>query len=199
LAEALASIPEADRAKVIADHYRRHYGGDTLEYDFDSASKLDSTPFADALATAAVGESRNQSAKSVLGLWGAVDPDGALAWAAQQSEPTLRTAAFMGAVEGWANHDAWTVSQWLADQPRGPDRDAATHQLARSLRDQEPDSAWIWAADISDANTRLEARAAVLRKWRESDPSAAGAAVSALPNLAPTERQKLSDTLAGKD
>jgi len=199
LPETLASIPEADRADVIANYYRRHYGGGMLEHNISGVRNLDPTPFAEALVSTPPGESRDRSAKNVLGLWGAVDPDGAVAWAVQQPEPTLRSASLMGAIEGWANHDAWSVSQWLAEQPRGPDRDTATHQLARSLRNQEPDSAWIWASDIADAHTRLEARAAVLRQWRASDPTAARAAVSALPNLPPAEKQKLTDTLAGKD
>ena len=61
------------------------------------------------------------------------------------------------------------------------------------------DSAWTWAADIADPATRLEARAAVLRSWRDLDAVAAGEAVATLPQLTPAERQKLTDTLARTD
>ena len=196
LPDALAIIPESDRAEVIKEHLRMHFSDRMLD---DGYPALDPAIFANSLLDTPVGKARDEATKAALGRWGALDPVAAVEWAGQQPAGDLRTASLMGAVEGWAEYDAWSVSQWLAEQPRGPDRDAATHQLARSLRTQEPDSAWTWAADIADPATRLEARAAVLRSWRDLDAVAAGEAVATLPQLTPAERQKLTDTLARTD
>jgi hypothetical protein len=198
LRESLASIPEADRPAVIKEQVRRDFSDDLIEWG-GSEGEFHPTLLTDSLSTAPAGDERDVAMKSVLARWGAVDPVRAVEWAVAQDDPATRTASVMGAMEGWAKHDAWSASQWLAAQPRGPDRDAAAHQLARSLRDQEPDSAWTWTGDIGEPAIRLEARAAVLRKWRDSDAEAARSAVDSLQNLTEPERQKLADTLAHKD
>lgn len=199
LEKLLATIPPADRAAVIQDNVRMSYGDGMLDVDSGSGSSFQATAFAGALAGTPPGEARDAATRRVFQTWGALDPDAALTWVVQQPDADLRRTSLMSTMEGWAKYDAWAASQWLADQPRGPDRDTATHQLARSLRDVEPDSAWTWAADIGDPAIRLEARAAVLRQWRAADAAAAQAAVAALTHLTPPERQKLTDTLAGRD
>lgn len=201
MADLLATIPRADRATVISAQIGRQYSDGMLELGGDNMRAFPSTVLvlADALAQTPADAARDGAAKRIFQTWGALEPDAALEWSTRQPDAELRQSALMGTMEGWAKYDAWAASQWLAEQPRGQDRDAATHQLARSLREVEPDSAWTWASDIGDESVRLEARAAVLRKWRDSDAEAARAAVSSLTGLNPAAQQKLSDTLAGKD
>ena len=188
-----ALIPAEDRAAALAQGLAPQYEERMLPHEAPFAS------LGAELARTPPGEDRAKASRALYQIWGAQAPEDALAHAAVQADAVMQTDGVMGAVEGWAKYDAWSASQWLAEQPPGVARDAAAHQLSRSLSAAEPDSAWAWAADIGDPATRQEARAGVLRHWREADPASAAAAVESTKTLAPAERQKLAAILAGQD
>jgi hypothetical protein len=196
MAAALQMVPPEHRAQVLYDQVRMNYSDGMMDH---------SPPFQGALMAAALeglppGETTDRAFIKVAETWGANDPQAALAWAGQQTDPGLREKATGAAVAAWAREDAWGTSEWIDALPAGELRDNSSHHLARALRTEEPESAWTWAGSIGDPATRLEAQAAVLRKWRDSSAPDAQAAVEAIAaGLPPADRQRLVDTLQGRD
>lgn len=189
-------VPPSMRAGFLEEFVKSNFSDDLGEY----APPFNGPAMAKALEGLPPGESTNSAVTTVAAGWGAADPLAALAWAAGYSDAGLREKAAGAAVEAWAKEDAWGASQWLDAQPPGEQRDVAAHHLARVLRTDDPESAWIWAGSISDPATRMEARAAVLRKWRDSSAADAQAAVEKLSaDLPGPEQQKFTDTLNHKD
>lgn len=192
VAAAIAGIPAEYRAGILYDQVRENYS----EHMMDHSPPFEGARFAAALDGVPASESKDRAVAMVAGTWGAADPLAALEWAGQQPDPAMREKAAGATVEAWAAEDAWGASEWIKAQPPGESRDMAAHHLAQALRTEEPESAWEWAADIGDAATRMEAQLAVLRKWRDSSPGEARAAVEAIADsLAPAARQQLMDTL----
>ncbi len=113
--------------------------------------------------------------------WGRADPLSAVDWSASLTEEAQRHEAVRRSVMGWAGEDAWGASEWTAAQPAGAVRDAAAAALVHELADEEPDSAWRWAAGIGDAETRHKHEIMVFATWRGTDAAAADAALNTLP------------------
>ncbi len=192
LEQLLSAIPAADRAAVIREQVRLHDRDRAME-DQSDEPEFEAAVLANALVATPPDEARDGAAKQVFQVWGALDPHAALAWLTPQPDAALRRSALMGTMHGWTKYDDWAASQWLAAQPRGVERDLATRQFVRAVGEVNPESAWTWAAEIGDPATRFDARADVLRHWRDADAPAAQAAVSALTDLTPAEKQKLTD------
>ncbi len=196
VAAAISRVPAQQRAEVFYDQVHLDYGMPFQQMN----SRFDGASFAATLADVPASEAKSRSMTLLAEVWGTSDPLSALEWAGKQTDAGEREKAAGAAVEAWAKQDAWGASEWIKEQPPGADRDTAAHHLARVMRNEEPQSAWAWAGDIQDPATRLEAQTAVLRKWRDSSATDAQAAVEALPEtLTPAERQRLTDTLAGRD
>jgi hypothetical protein len=195
LAAVFERIPPEHRADILYGQMQARYSGGEIEegYSFDGAR------FAAALVDLPASESKDRALSSVAGIWGTADPLAALEWSRQQTDADVREKSAGAAVEAWARQDAWGASEWIKEQPPGVERDMAAHHLARVLRTDEPQSAWAWAADIQDPATRLEAQAAVLRKWRDSSAADARTAVDAVKDsLPPADRERLVNALEGR-
>lgn len=196
VAAGFGDIPPSLRAGLLEEFVKMNFSDEPSDY----APPFNGPAMAKALEGLPPAESTISAVTTVAAGWGASDPLAALAWAAGQSDAGLREKAAGAAVESWAKEDAWGASQWLNDQPPGEQRDVAAHHLARVLRSDDPESAWVWAGSISDPAIRMEARAAVLRKWRDSSSADAQAAVEKLSaGLPGPEQQKFTDTLNHKD
>lgn len=196
VSDALMEIPPQFRGEIMADQVRMNYDDGMMDY----SPPFDGPRMAKALEGLPPSEATDKAVSRVAESWGASDPLAAMTWAAGQSDAGLREKATGAAMESWAKEDAWGASQWIDALPPGEQRDVAAHHLARVLRNDEPESAWTWAASISDPAIRLEARSAILRKWRDSGATNAQNAVNNLPaDLPAPDRQKLIDTLNHKD
>jgi hypothetical protein len=69
--------------------------------------------------------------------------------------------------------DSLPTSQWVAELPRGPFRDGAAASLSQTLLSRDPEAAWRWARDISDASLRREALKPAAAEWLKQQPEAA--------------------------
>lgn len=192
MAQTMKLIPPDYRAPILANEVRMNYADGMLEF----SAPFDGPAYASALEGLPEGPSTDKAFTQIASAWGSMEPEAALVWATGQSDARLRKTATGAAVEAWAKQDAWGTSQWVDAQPPGETRDTAAHHLARSLRKEEPVSAWTWAGSIGDPATRLEAQAAVLREWRNSSAPDAAAAVEGIADkLEPADRQKLVEAL----
>jgi hypothetical protein len=196
VAAVIAGIPAEHRADILCNQVKERYS----EHMMDHSPPFEGARFAAALDGVPASEAKDRAIAMIAGTWGAADPLVALDWAWKQADAGIREKSAGATVEAWAAEDAWGASEWIKAQPPGESRDIAAHHLARALRTEEPESAWAWATDIGDAATRVEAQAAVLRKWRDSSAAEARAAVEAVvDSLTPAARQQLMDTLDRRD
>jgi hypothetical protein len=87
--------------------------------------------------------------------WASDNPIGAAAWAVARQ---------------WASYDEAAAAAWVATLAPGAARDQAANVLADVLADSEPNTAWKWAASISDGWERAQALLDLGGKWNDAQP-----------------------------
>jgi hypothetical protein len=132
------------------------------------------------------------AATSLAWDWGSVDPEGAMGWANELPEE-FTDAVVSSAARGWAEHDAFGLSEYLIEAPEGTLRDAATLALVEAIQASEPDSAWEWAARIGDAEGRRQSQREVLTSWLEFDRGRALEAAESV-GMSATEIEQLEES-----
>jgi len=70
----------------------------------------------------------------------------------------------------WAESDSIAASEWLSQQPQGPQRDAAVYGFSESIQRFEPEAAAAWANTIGDPERRIRRLEASVRSWAETRP-----------------------------
>ena len=121
--------------------------------------------------------------------WAEQDPAGAMAWAEALPEGEGRERALDGLGDGLEPDRA--VAEWFNALPPSGGRDRLAASLAYRSRD-EPELAFAWAVSIGDDERRAACLRVVARRWEESDPGAAGAAIeTAGAALSDREREAL--------
>ena len=85
-------------------------------------------------------------------------------------DQNLQKSATQSAVGGWAQADAFAASEWLADQPAGPLREAAVEGLIGALSYNAPEDALEWAATLTDPQQRESQQMNILQNliWRDT-------------------------------
>jgi hypothetical protein len=108
------------------------------------------------------------------------DSDQRMTWALEACRDTAqRVETISSVVERWAAQDINDTGDWLNRQTAGPEKDAATSAFALKVGKREPPTAIDWACTITNPDKRNDAIKEVARLWRESDPEAANAYMTA--------------------
>ncbi len=195
-ATVLGAVPAAFRAEVLSADLEARVRP-------DGEGWFRAEAFAEAVNRMGIVTLTPRAATNLCRRWAESDPLSAIALATRQTGGETQQSAVAGAMESWAKADSWGASQWLAAQPAGAMRDAGVAALARTIDDEEPDSAWRWAATIADPARREEAMAETLPAWGKADRTAAEAALESAGSLDPATRQRLLEALqtaqAGKE
>jgi hypothetical protein len=121
------------------------------------------------------------------------DPTGAVGWAAQQPDETVRLQATRTALLSWAGADAYAASEWLAVQPAGPLREAAVEGLVQTLGRNAPDEALQWAGTLTNPQQRESAQVNVLLNLLHQDFAKAKELAAGLPLSGP--QRKMMDQM----
>ncbi len=137
----------------------------------------------------------------IAGAWARRDPQAAADWAIAQEPGPAQNSALAGIVGTWANDDPHGVEDWLAQFPAGEARDRSVcaflwrHNAwseGKAERIAEFDA---WFDLIDDPWRRAQAARSSYWQRKQSDPAAARAWLSALPNVdAEVVRMTLRDT-----
>ena len=111
--------------------------------------------------------------------WAQDDPKAASQWVMTLPEGDLRNTSVRSLVNSLGDKDIKAAAEFVNTLPGGKDRDAAVAVMVANLGSQGDDqSAFDWAASISDASERERMLRAAAYQWQEYDPEAAKAAVS---------------------
>lgn len=121
------------------------------------------------------------------------DPVATAKWLANlsPSDPIYSTEYANGLMQVWAESDSIAASEWLSQQPRSPQRDAAAYGFSKSIQRFEPEAAAAWANTIRDPERRIERLEASIRSWAETRPLEALEWVKNA-ELEPTLREQLA-------
>ncbi len=151
-----------------------------------------SSELAALIASPPAGMEKNlaSSAASLAGRWASDHPAAAAQWAAGLPSRSSRDDGLKAVSQAWSQYDAVATAGWLGTLEAGSSRDAAIQPLVYQVRNTDPETAFSWAASISDENERFNQLRQTLSSWRGSDIDAARAALDAA-DLSPTEREKL--------
>lgn len=141
-----------------------------------------------------MGQNLASSAGNLAGQWADDDPAAASKWAAALPSGPSRDEGLQAVSRAWSQYDAVATAQWLGTLEAGSSRDAAIQPLVNQVRNTDPDTAFSWAASISDENQRMNQLRQTLQSWRGSDLQAARAAFDAA-NLSSKERESLAKEL----
>ena len=66
--------------------------------------------------------------------------------------------------------DSLAASEWIAQLPSGPDRDAGANILVNEIAGDSPDEAWQWAVAIRDSSLRMDSAHKALENLAGRDP-----------------------------
>lgn len=107
------------------------------------------------------------------------DPMEAIAWLEYLPEEGINNEGnlYGRIARRYSEIDPMTASEWIADLEKGSRRDASVQSLVRSISISDPDSGFIWANSIDDANLRKSSQRQAIRAWAKLDKAAAYRAV----------------------
>ena len=145
--------------------------------------------------TSMTGPLQQQTLDSVIRTWAAADAASAapVLMSAIETNPQLSSA--IGTVaQQWVRQDEHAASQWIAQLPPGPGRDAGAVQLVSVAMHTDPATAFNWAASISNAPQRVAQITRTVNLWATTDPNAATDAVQSA-NLSAAQRNNLLNTI----
>ncbi len=117
------------------------------------------------------------------------DHAAAVAWT-DQLPGGLREAALGRIASEWVQEDPLPASQLISSLPAGAGRDAATVSLVSGIVNTDPEGAYHWAASMTDPESRLQTLTQCIQIWKDTNPTAARAAVLAAP-LSPEQRAEI--------
>lgn len=143
----------------VIDQYKRE--------DLDAAADWVATMSGESYANDSIREIAEQMAETA--------PQKALAWAealAEDAQPQV----YREALNEWAKSDPAAASEYLLAMTDSTERDQGISGLTSTLQREEPESAIIWAQEISDPQLKESTLIDVARTWYNSgDQAAAGA------------------------
>ncbi|MES2921065.1 MAG: hypothetical protein V4819_05955 [Verrucomicrobiota bacterium] len=141
-----------------------------------------------------MGKNLASSAGKLAGQWADDDPASASKWASTLPDGQSRDEGLKAVSRSWSQYDAIATAEWLGTLPAGSSRDAAIQPLVNQVRNTDPNTAFSWAASISDDNDRLNELRQTLKSWRGSDLRGARSAFDAA-QLSDKERESLGKEL----
>lgn len=134
-------------------------------------------------------------AETVASSWSSSSPQAAAEWAMGLPERgSIRRGAVGQIAERWMHLDSVAAREWIQSLPAGNTRDGAAERLIHMSASSDPETAFAWAETISDQDHRRGLMHHTLTQWRNTDPAAAGAALSNA-DVPPEVKRHLSEEL----
>jgi hypothetical protein len=126
-------------------------------------------------------------------VWARSDPQAAAQWVVSQPENSF---AARGLAESWAVYDDGAASAWAAGLPEGPLRDGAAQGLVHAIASADPESAWQWAASMSNRYQAAKAYRDLARWWgNEAPPEFVDALTAAMEHADGSDREAALESL----
>ena len=105
--------------------------------------------------------------------WAAYEPDSAADWVVRNTRPVELPQMINETITAWVKADPNAAAEWLSDYNGKPAADPAVSTLARNIVHRDPESAFAWAASISNQIMRRQTLASVVDQWRIREPATA--------------------------
>lgn len=131
---------------------------------------------------------------SLVDQWAEQDPEAAGKWAASLQDGQAKIGAVRTLAFNWSRKDFDGATQWIGSMPDGQARDSAVHGILGTVAERDPAAAFEWATTIGDEHLRSGQMEVVVRKWINSDPDKARAAVNRA-DLSAGDRDRLLNQL----
>ncbi len=162
--------------------------------DFPTALKYYQEATAN-LTSEVIDKTFGSTASQIASNWVQHDPKAAGQWVMSLPEGETRSNSMRSMVDEFGDYDIKGAAEFVSTLPAGKDRDQAVTSLVSDLGYQgDSESAFDWAASISDQAKREGAIRNAVNRWKESDPAAARAAVAAA-DISPAAREKILKSL----
>ncbi|MGJ8695201.1 MAG: hypothetical protein ACSHYF_02710 [Verrucomicrobiaceae bacterium] len=123
--------------------------------------------------------------------WAQRDPEAALAWAADLTEPNQRALSLAAVTTHWARHDPLAASQWLDQNPESPALDLSARAIAWSTIGLDPSRAFAQITKIHSDSLRQQSFEQISRFWIAAQPETARNFLTNDQSLPPTLRESL--------
>ncbi|MEM8955787.1 MAG: hypothetical protein AAGD22_16655 [Verrucomicrobiota bacterium] len=117
----------------------------------------------------------------------------ALVWVDGLTVERERADAVSGLMRHWLQEDAAEATTWLRNQRRGLVRDEGIFEVVRYARDDDPEAALVWAAEISDAKRRRSVLDDIVKRWVKRDPELAWQVVGEAAGIGAADRMRLEE------
>ncbi len=131
------------------------------------------------LTPEAIEKNFGHTASQIAQYWVRHDPKAAGQWVLSFPEGQSRTNSIRSMVDELGDNDIKGAAQFVDKLAAGKERDQAVASLVQDLNNQgDPQSAFDWAASVSDASQREHMIRNAAHQWKETDIAAARAAVS---------------------
>ena len=101
------------------------------------------------------------------------EPEKTAAWLMKRTDPGRRSEDLASLVWGWSLYQPNAAGAWLKTQVLGPDTDKAVDRFVRTIRDDDPESAYAWSQQITDSRMREQSIRNVMHSWIRKDPKRA--------------------------
>ncbi len=147
------------------------------------------------LAPEAIEKTFGSTASRIASSWVQHDPKAAGQWVLSLPEGESRSNSIRSMVDDYGNYDIKGAAEFVNTLALGKERDQAVGALVADLGQQgDPESAFDWAASISDASRRESMIRDAANQWKEYDLAATRAAVAAA-DLSNEARNKILKSL----
>jgi hypothetical protein len=131
------------------------------------------------LAPETIEKTFGSTASQIARNWVQHDPKAAAQWVLSLPEGETRSNSIRSMVDDLGDYDIKGAAEFVNTLAVGKDRDQAVASLVSDLGNQgDPESAFDWAASISDASRREDMIRNAANQWKEYDRAAAQAAVA---------------------
>lgn len=131
------------------------------------------------LAPEAIEKTFGSTASQIARNWVQYDPKAAGQWVMSLPEGESRTSSVRSMVDDLGDYDIKGAAEFVNTLGAGKERDQAVASLVSDLGNQgDPQSAFDWAASVSDASKRESMIRSAANQWKEYDLAAARAAVA---------------------
>jgi hypothetical protein len=131
------------------------------------------------LAPETIEKTFGSTASQIARNWVQHDPKAAAQWVLSLPEGETRSNSIRSMVDDLGDYDIKGAAEFVNTLAVGKDRDQAVASLVSDLgRQGDPESAFDWAASISDASRREDMIRNAANQWKEYDRAAAQAAVA---------------------
>ncbi len=136
-------------------------------------ARTDPRAAAEWVAASASPEDEPWVVRDVARIWAQSDPPGAVGWLETLGDSRGQREGLSAAYANWAAREPMGASEHLVAQPESPERDFAINGFTAALAHRDPESAVIWAEQITNPGLREAATLRAAQRFYAQDPAAA--------------------------